>query len=270
MSLNPELVPVIADRAHARGLRYSGHVPAFMSAQQFIEAGADELQHFNYVELNFLWPEVRETTRMSERFIKVAEHAHEFTPDKPQVAAFIEFLRRRHVVLDPTMGLLEARFAGERMQVTPGLREVASRFPPQVRRSLLGGAYDPAPGYEDAWREAVPSMLSLLKALHDAGVVILPGTDAMSGFMLHHELELYVRAGIPAEQVLRMATLDPANVMGVARDVGVVAAGKYADFIVVDGDPTRDIRDVRKVELVIKDGKVFDPHAIEAALGIAP
>ena len=81
-SVKPELVPIIADRAHALGLRVSGHVPAFMSAQQFVEGGADEIQHLNFIELNFLWPEVKET-RNRDRFIKVAEHAREFTPDKP-------------------------------------------------------------------------------------------------------------------------------------------------------------------------------------------
>ena len=81
-SIKPELVPIIADRAHARGMRVSGHVPAFMSARQFIEGGADEIQHFNFIELNFLFPEVKET-RNRDRFIKVAERAREFTPDKP-------------------------------------------------------------------------------------------------------------------------------------------------------------------------------------------
>jgi hypothetical protein len=270
MSLKPALVPVIADRAHALGLRVSGHVPAFMSARQFIDAGADEIQHFNYVELNFLYPGVQETTLMSERFIKVAEHARDFTPDKSEVQDFITFLKHHHTVLDPTMGLLEDRLAGNAGQIVPGLETVAPRFPTQVRRGLLGGAYAAPKGFEDAYREAIPSMLKLLKALHDAGVTIIPGTDALSGYMLHHELELYARAGIPPAEVLRMATLTSAQVMGVDRDLGVIAPGKYADMLLIDGNPARSIANVRNVSLVIKAGKVFDPRALEAALGIAP
>jgi len=269
MSLKPELVAPIAERAHARGLRLSGHVPAFMSAEQFIEAGADELQHFNYVELDLLWPQVRETTLMSERFIKVGEHAGEFTPDKPRVQDLIRFLVRHHTVLDPTLGLLEARLSGGPAQVTPGLEGIVARLPLRVRRSLIGGAYEPPAGHEDAWRRAIPSMLALLKALYDAGVDIVPGTDALAGYLLHHELELYARAGIAPAEVLRMATLTSARVMGVERDVGVVAAGKYADFVLIDGDPTRVIGDVRNVSLVVKNGKMFEPAAIERALGIA-
>jgi imidazolonepropionase-like amidohydrolase len=268
-SVKPELVPVIADRAHAHGLRVSGHVPAFMSARQFVEGGADEIQHINFIELNFLFPEVKETHN-TDRFIKVAEHAREFTPDKPEVREFIAFLKQHHTVLDPTMGAFEGLFCGDPTVITPGLEDIAQRFPPQVRRQLLSGALEVPKGKEAAYHEAFPAMLRLLKALYDAGVTIIPGTDSLAGYMLHHELELYVRAGIPPAEVLRMATLTPALVMGVNKDRGVIAAGKLADMILIDGDPTKNIRDMSKITTVIKGGKVYDPAAIEKALGIVP
>ena len=268
-SVKPELVPIIAERAHARGLRVSGHVPAFMSARQFIEDGADEIQHLNFIELNFLFPEVQET-RNRDRFIKVAEHAREFSPDKPQVREFIDFLKKHHTVLDPTMNVFEGLFCGNPSAVTPGLEKIVPRFPAQVRRAMRSGALEVPPDKADAYREAFPAMLVLLKALHDAGVTIIPGTDALSGYTLHHELELYVRAGIPAPEVLRMATLTPALVMGVNKDRGVIAGGKLADMVLVDGDPTKDLRDLGKITTVIKGGKVYDPAAIEKVLGIQP
>jgi len=268
-SIKPELVPIIADRAHARGLRVSGHVPAFMSARQFVEAGADEIQHINFIELNFLFPEVKET-RNRDRFIKVAEHAREFTPDKPEVREFIAFLKQHHTVLDPTMDAFEGLFCGNPTVVMPGLEEIAPRFPPQVRRQLLSGALEVPKDKEAAYQDAFPAMLRLLKALYDAGITIIPGTDNLAGYMLHHELELYVKAGIPGGEVLRMATLTPALVMGVDKDRGVIAAGKLADMVLIDGDPTQDMRDIHKIKTVIKGGKVYDPAAIEKAFGIAP
>ena len=266
-SVKPELVPVIADHAHALGLRVSGHVPAFMSARQFVEDGADEIQHLNFIELNFLFPEVKET-RNRDRFIKVAEHAREFTPEKPVVRDFINFLKQHHTVLDPTISVFEGLFCGDPAAITPGLEDIVPRFPPQVRRSMRSGALEVPRDKEAAYREAFPAMLRLLKALHDAGVTIIPGTDALAGYTLHHELELYVRAGIGPAEVLRMATLTPALVMGVNKDRGVIAAGKLADMILVDGDPTKNICDIHNIMTVIKGGKVYDPAAIEKALGI--
>src|SRR6266568_6090758 len=268
-SVKPELVPIIADRTHTRGLRVSGHVPAFMSARQFVEGGADEIQHINFIELNFLFPEVKET-RNRDRFIKVAEHAREFTPDKPEVREFSAFLKQHNTVLDPTMSVFEGLFCGNPSAITPGLEEIVPRFPPQVRRAMRSGALEVPQDKQASYHEAFPAMLRLLKAIHDAGVTIIPGTDALAGYTLHHELELYVQAGIAPAEVLRMATWTPALVMGVDKDRGVIAPGKLADMILVDGDPTKNIRDINNITTVIKGGKVYDPVAIEKALGITP
>jgi hypothetical protein len=268
-SIKPELVPIMADRAHARGLRVSGHVPAFMPARQFIEGGADEIQHLNFIVLNFLFPEVQET-RNPDRFIKVAERAREFSPEKPEVRDFINFLREHHTVLDPTINIFEALFCGDPSAVTPGLEEIVPRFPPQVRRAMRSGALQVPPDKHAAYRDAFPAMLRLLKAIYDAGVTMIPGTDALAGYTLHHELELYARAGIAPAEVLRMATWTPALVMGVDKDRGVIAPGKLADMILVDGDPTKNIQDINNITTVIKGGKVYDPVAIEKALGITP
>src|SRR5436189_5140369 len=140
-SIKPELIPIIADHAHARGLRVSGHVPAFMSARQFVEAGADEIQHLNFIVLNFLFPEVQET-RNRDRFIKVAERAQEFTPDKPEVRDFINFLWQHHTVLDPTISLFEGLFCGDHSAITPGVEEIVPRLPQQMRRAMQSGALE--------------------------------------------------------------------------------------------------------------------------------
>jgi len=268
-SIKPELVPIIADHAHARGLRVSGHVPAFMSAREFVDGGADEIQHLNFIVLNFLFPEVKET-RNRDRFTKVAERAREFTPDKSEVGEFINFLKDHHTVLDPTINIFEALFCGDPGAITPGLEEIVPRFPPQVRRAMRSGALEVPPDKQAAYRDAFPAMLRLLTAIYDAGVTMIPGTDALAGYTLHHELELYARAGIAPAEVLRMATWTPALVMGVDKDRGVIAPGKLADMILVDGDPTKNIRDINNITTVIKGGKVYDPVAIEKALGITP
>ncbi len=268
-SVPPPIVPVIAAEAHARGLRVSGHVPAFMSAEQFVAAGADEIQHLNFIVLDFLYPAVQETRNMN-RFTAVAAHARDFPPDKPPARDFIAYLVRHHTVLDPTVNIFEAQFCGDPAALTPGLEAVAPRMPPQVRRGLLSGALVVPKGEEAAYREALPAMLTLLKAMHDAGVTIIPGTDSMPGYELHHELALYARAGIPPAEVLRMATLTSALVVGANGERGVIAPGKLADLILVDGDPSVHIGDIDRIDLVMKGGRIYDPSSIEASLGITP
>ena len=268
-SFPPPLVRPIADMAHARGLRVSGHVPAFMVARQFIEDGADEIQHLNFIVLNF-FPEVADT-RSKDRYTVMAEKLQSLDLASPQFAEFLALLQRRHTVLDPTVSILEDLFSGAPGRCAHSLCPMIQRFPPVTRRTLLSGAVAVPPGKEDIYAKALPSLLRLLKALHDGGVTLMPGTDAFAGYTLHNELALYVRAGIPAPEVLRMATLVPAQVLGVdgPGQRGFIAPGKQADMVLVDGDPTKDIADIRHVWRTIKGGQVYDPAALEQAMGLS-
>ena len=268
-SFPPPLVRPIADMAHARGLRVSGHVPAFMVARRFIEDGADEIQHLNFIVLNF-FPEVADT-RTKDRYTVMAEKLQDLDLKSPQFADFLALLQRRHTVLDPTVSILEDLFSGAPGRCAHSLCPMIQRFPPVTRRTLLSGAVAVPPGKEDVYAKALPSLLRLLEALHDGGVTLMPGTDAFAGYTLHNELALYVRAGIPAPEVLRMATLVPAQVLGVAGpgQRGFIAPGKQADMVLVDGDPTKDIADIRHVWRTIKGGQVYDPAALEQAMGLS-
>ncbi|WP_374357302.1 amidohydrolase family protein [Chitinimonas sp.] len=268
-SFRPQLVPIIAERAHARGMRVSGHVPAFTWARRFVEDGADEIQHLNFILLNFLYPEYQDT-RDKDRYTRVAEQAHNFGPNDPRLTEFISFLRRHHTVLDPTLSVLEELYSGDASKAPPALLPHIQRFPAQLRRSIKAGAVVAPAGHEAAYRSAVPSLMAVLKALHQGGVTLLPGTDGFAGYGLHHELELYVQAGIAPAEVLRMATLVPAQVMGVDKDRGAIAAGKLADMVLIDGNPLERISDIRKVYRTIKGGKVYQPADIERALGMSP
>ena len=91
-------------------------------------------------------------------------------------------------------------------------------------------------------------MLAFVKALYDAGIPIIAGTDCTAGFCLHRELELYSEAGIPNAEVLRIATWGAATVTKRADRLGAVRAGYFADLILVDGDPVADISNIRRVE----------------------
>jgi len=102
--------------------------------------------------------------------------------------------------------------------------------------------------------------------LHEAGVPVVAGTDG-SGMELIHELELYVAAGFTPAEALAAATIVPAKLMGVDKTTGSIAAGKAADLVLVEGDPSRQIGALRNTRLVMMNGKLFDADALRTASG---
>ena len=268
-SLDPALVPVVADEARKQGMRVGGHIPAYMTAEQAVRAGYNEIQHMNMLFLNFMFDSVQDT-RTPARFTAVADHAAEIDPRSERVQAFLALLKHDHVTIDPTLGVFEGLYTDRPGQVSPVFAAVADRMPPQVRRGFLEGGLPVPEGADARYRETFRSMQRMLIALRQAGIPFVAGTDSMAGFALPRELELYVEAGVPAPEVLRIATLDAARLAGRARELGSIAPGKLADMVLVDGDPSKNIGDIRRLRLVIKDGALFDPDALCRALGIQP
>jgi imidazolonepropionase-like amidohydrolase len=263
------LVPTIVKRAHEKGLRVGGHVPAFMTARQFVEAGADEIHHVNFPFLNFFFDEVKDTRTMA-RLTALGERAGTLDLNSPEVSAFIKLLQDKHITVDPTVTIFYSQFTDRAGTVSAAFAPVASRLPPQVRRSLLSGGLPIPEGREQQYRASAEALLHMVKRLHDANIMLVAGTDNMPGFTLHRELEMYVQAGIPAPDVLRIATLNAAKVLKRDAELGSIAPGKLADLILIDGDPARRISDIRHTDLVIKDGKVYESAALYRSFGVQP
>jgi Amidohydrolase family len=265
-SIKPELVKPIIELAHRKGLRVSGHVPAYMTARQFVEAGADELQHINFVFLNF-FDDVKDT-RTPARFTTVAERAATLDLRSAPVRSFVKLLKDRGIVVDPTVTAFDGMFTDRVGVVAAAYAPVAERLPVQIQRTLLAGGLPVPEGKDQLYRDSARALRNMVKLLYDSGVTLVAGTDGPPGFTLHRELELYVQAGIPASEVLRLATLGSARVLKQDRDLGSIAPGKLADLILVDGDPARNISDIRRTQLVIKDGAIFDPAALYRSVGV--
>ena len=197
-SVDPKLVPVIVEAAKTHGLRVSGHIPQGLSASEAVDLGYDEIQHVNFLFLNFWAHEEGFDTRTPARFTTVAERAAGMDLQSPEVQAFVHKLAEKKIVIDPTVAVFESMFTTRPGEVQAAYRPVADRLPPQVRRSLIGGGLEPPPGEEATYPASYRKMLDLVAELYHAGVPIVAGTDAMAGFTLDRELELYVEAGIPA------------------------------------------------------------------------
>ncbi len=267
-SVKPELVPVIIDEAHKNGLRVSGHIPANMIASQCVEDGYDEIQHMNFLVLNF-FPEIKDTNTIT-RLTKPGEVTAGLDLNSAQVQSFIKLLQAHHTKLDLTLTVFEDQYMAPPGQISPGFLPVANRLPAQVRRGLLTAGMTPPPGMEDTYKKSFAKMLEFTGMLYRAGLSIEDGTDNMAGFALHRELELDVKAGIPATQVLQDATLNAARIMSMDKDLGSIAPGKLADLVLVDGDPTTNISDIRKTVVVVKDGVLYNPTELYTELGVTP
>lgn len=265
-SILPELVPVLTKHAHDKGMRVSGHIPAGMRAEQAVDAGYDEIQHANMLLLNFM-PDVTDT-RTPARFTEPAKRAADLDLQSPEVRAFIAKLRAKNVVVDPTLTVFEGMFTSRAGVMAPSYAMVAERFPPQARRYFLTGGLPVPEGMDERYKKSFAKMLELVAELHRAGVMVVAGTDALAGFSLHRELELYAQAGISNADVLRLATLTPAEILKRDKDLGTIEVGKLADLIVIDGDPLANISDIRKVVKVVKGGKVFEPVELYRELGV--
>lgn len=268
-SLNPELVAPIAAMAHAHGMRLSGHVPNGMTAEQFIRAGADEVQHMNFVFLNFMADKAGDT-RTPARFTVVAENAAALDQDSPPVRSFIRLLQDRKIVLDPTMGVFEGMFTDRPGRVSASWEAVVSRLPAQIQRLTTTGGLPAAGEKDQLYRKSYAAMLDMLKRLYDAGIPLVAGTDGVEGLMLHRELELWVKAGIPTNKVLQIATLGAARVAKADSDLGSIEPGKKADIVLVTGNPTTNISDIRRPTVVVKDGVEYTSAQLYEALGIQP
>jgi imidazolonepropionase-like amidohydrolase len=102
-----------------------------------------------------------------------------------------------------------------------------------------------------------------LRKINDAGGVLVAGTDQTTGPALHRELELLADAGIPAVEIIRIATLNGAIFLGKERELGSIEEGKIADLVLLAADPLKDINNASQIVEVIKGGKLVDRSALD-------
>ena len=268
-SLKPEFVPGIVKTAHARGLRVSGHIPNGITASQFVEDGADEIQHINFIFLNFLAAKVKDT-RTPERFTAVGDYAAKLDLQSKEVSDFITLLQRHHTTVDVTLATFEGMYNERPGKVSPDFAPVLKRLPAQVQRNAYSGGLPVTAENDQLYKDSYQAMLRMTKRMYDAGIPILAGTDATAGIMLHRELELEVEAGIPPAKALQIATFNAARLLKQEKDLGSIAPGKRADLVLVEGNPAERISDIRRCRLVMKSGVIYKSADLYSAVGIKP
>ena len=247
-SVTPAIVKVICDEAHRLGLSVTGHIPQNMSTQAGIDSGMNMVNHMQYVYAMM--------KKNKDRSVDLTDSAN---------MAAIEFLKQRRTVIDPTMGVYEMIFRN----VSDDIKLMEPNFYnlPLPLQTLFGNTGMPA-AQATANIPRFQSMLNMVKVLFDKGIPVMAGTDmGFPGYSLARELELYVQAGLKPMEALQTATIIPATVMGMDKITGTIRAGRHADLLILDADPLADIRNIRKVWKVIKEGQEYDPHVLHRMVG---
>lgn len=268
-SINPQWVPAMVAEAHKLGLKIMGHIPAFTSANAMIAAGYDEVTHLNQLALGWII-KPGEDTRTLFRLTALGRLT---TLDlgSAAVQSTLDTMKARGIALDPTIGIHENLLLNRDGVVAPGAADYFANMPIGVQRDLRQAWSNPDTFGGDAnARGAFDQLMELLRRAHAKGIFIVPGTDTGGSFTYHRELELLTQAGFTPAEALARATLDMARYLGVAETTGSITRGKLADFFLVPGDPTRDIKAIKTISLVAKDGVFYLPSEIYPRLGIKP
>ena len=156
-------------------------------------------------------------------------------------------------------------------QVPAGTVDYLDHMPVGYRRDAMKALADTsAPGDDQAYRGAFEKMIETVRMLHDRGVFIVFGTDTGGSFTYHRELELYQRAGMTPPEILKRATYDSARYVGQDQRLGSIEKGKLADFFLVPGDPTKDLKAIKTIRMVVKDGTFYYPSEVYPNFGIEP
>lgn len=264
-AIKPEWVAPMANHAHKLGMRVCGHIPAFMTAEQAINDGYDEVTHMNFIFLNFMGDTI--DTRTPARFRSVGDHAGELDLKSKKVQDFISLMKKKNIALDPTLNVWQGMFDEFKGDTSGYLKPVVSWLPEEYLSSLAIKSPFGSDANKASYQAAFANMLKMLKLLYDNGILLVAGTDGGEANALHHELELYARAGIPANQVLKIATYNAAFDCGLQKKYGSIQAGMDADFILVDGNPAKNISDIRRVEWVVKNKLIYQPKKLMASMG---
>ena len=253
----------VADEAHRLGMTVTGHVPNGLNAYQSVEAGQDQISHFSYV-LDLLVPPIPPGVNKIGRLAAAAR----IDTNSAEVQKAVAFFKKHGTVIDPTMVLTElytATTAKPPASFEPGVTKVA----PELAAQLL--EVDPPSHYSALMDSILTKELSILGILHRAGVTIVAGTDqSVPGHSLYREIELYVQAGFTPLEALQAATIVPARVMGMEKELGTIEVGKRADLIIVNGNPLENIHNIRNVEFVITNGTMYNSSELWRSVGFKP
>ncbi len=237
--LDPDNLRAAIEEAHELHLRATGHIGVHTGWTQAMDAGIDGLNHIR------VWRDVLPLSEQPQgenetldpgrnRIARMQANWDEIDPDGDAAGKIIASMRDHKVGFDPTLSI--------------------QTIPNEMRTNLSLDDFEIAHGsYE--------RMARFVGRAYKSGVTILAGTDNGS---LFDELDSYAHAGIPPAGILAAVTINGARWLGKDNDFGSIDAGRRADLLLLTDDPMKDIKNVRHIAMVIKDGRVVARNEVAA------
>jgi len=257
-SIKPDILKEIAAEAHRLGMTVTGHVPNGMNAIQAVEAGMDQINHIQYLTPVLLPKDYKPQSGVVPKV--------DF--DSPEAKEALRFFKAHDTVFDPTLVVFEWLLHPSDVpfsQFEPG----AAKLPRELYAPINNTGVPPARA--PYARELNDLFLKITGELHRNGLRVVAGTDqVVPGHSVRREIELYVQAGFTPLEAIQAATIVPARVMGMDKDLGTVEVGKVADIIIVEGNPLERIGNLRNTKFVVTEGKLYDCAQLWLSVGFKP
>jgi enamidase len=264
MQITRDALKAAIDEGHRRGMKTTGHLCSVTYAEA-ANLGIDNLEHGFFAATDFVADKQPDVcpgqARGQQAIASLDANAGPFT-------ALVRKLVDKHVALTSTLTVFETLTRGR--PTPPGLDVLTPQLKASFERAYERASQNPESVYTTLFSKA----MQLERAFVKAGGLLTAGTDptgaggVVPGYADQRQIELLVDAGFTPLEAISIATLNGAKYLGRDARIGSLAAGKQADLVVVAGDPSTTIADVRRVETVFKNGVGYDPvKLIESVKG---
>jgi imidazolonepropionase-like amidohydrolase len=264
MQISREILSAAIDQAHKRGIRVTGHLCS-VTYREAAQLGIDNLEHGFFASTDFVADKKPDECPGQGRGQQALAAT---TLESPQVASLMEELVRRNVAITSTLTIFETFTPGRPMP--PGIDVLVPSLKEQFEQRYAATQRNAQSPYVSLFQKN----MAMERMFAEKGGMIVVGTDptggggVIPGYSNQRAIELLVDAGFTPLAAIRAGTLNGATYLRRADQVGSIAVGKQADLIVVTGDPSTRIADIRNVELVFKQGVGYDPaKLIESVRG---
>lgn len=264
-NINREALQAVVDQAHGRGLKVTGHICS-VTFREAAGIGIDNLEHGFIMASDFASEKQADLCPSAGRQSSILA----LDVNAPEMEALFSYLVEKNVAVTSTLPVFET-FAKGRPVAS---RRVLDAMNPTMREMYLTTWAAVNSADDQSGAVQLEKEMQWEKAFVEAGGHLMVGTDptgyggVVAGFSNIRAVELLVEAGFSLEGAIKIATWNGAQYLGLEKEIGSISVGKKADLVVINGDPTQNIKQLRNVELVFKDGVGFNSEKIfEATKG---